>query len=216
MTVYPNDLAADAALSFVQSRIADQARRESMPLTSAELQQLVFTEETATEKEIAAAEAFDQENNQEEFEQKISSLLRHVYKRDVESGIKGEWERQLSALQHRDVYVLVMVEMAEIPREVDQLPVFTGMQLSSFFGDLSFADVRRKLTMPLLWLVFIFTSFFCFMGVLGAKRHEFPADQRSELRDFAERLVPSESARNTLILVWIGSGLILWWNSKKI
>src|ERR1700693_5933835 len=58
----------DEAVEFLSARVAEEARKESAPLTDIELKQLSFTEETATPGEIAAAGEFDETHDTNKFE----------------------------------------------------------------------------------------------------------------------------------------------------
>lgn len=76
------DLSVADAVGFLKTRVAEEAQRESVHITDAEIKQLSFTEETATKEQIAAARAFDDANDTDEFEAKISKLLRMRGDRD--------------------------------------------------------------------------------------------------------------------------------------
>jgi len=80
------------AVGFLTTRVAEEARRDSVHLAEAEIKQLSFTEETATEEEITAARAFDVANDTDEFEAKISKLLRNAFDRDVKRGVLSLWQ----------------------------------------------------------------------------------------------------------------------------
>ena len=81
------------AVGFLTTR-AEEARRDSVHITDAEIKQLSFTEETATKEEIAAARAFDDANDTDEFEAKISKLLRHAFDQDVKRGMRSLWQKR--------------------------------------------------------------------------------------------------------------------------
>jgi hypothetical protein len=51
------------AVGFLSSRVAEESRKDPVPLTDIELKQLSFTEETATPEQIAGAQAFDGAND---------------------------------------------------------------------------------------------------------------------------------------------------------
>src|SRR5215472_5419924 len=80
------ELSLADAVGFLTTRVAEEARRESVHITDAEIKQLSFIEETATKEEIAAAHAFDDANDTDEFEAKISKLLGNSFDRDVKRG----------------------------------------------------------------------------------------------------------------------------------
>ena len=51
-----------------------------------------------------------------DFEKKIVGSLRRVFWYDVQHGRAGVWQEHLAALRRRDIYLLVMVDQAGIPR----------------------------------------------------------------------------------------------------
>ena len=108
--------AADEAIQFLVSRIAEQARTEEVQVNKDELAQLTFSEDTASEAEIDSAAEFDSTHDVDEFEGKIANLLRNAFRSDVQQGRRAFWDRSLAALAEIDVYVLVMVDMAGIGR----------------------------------------------------------------------------------------------------
>jgi hypothetical protein len=87
------------ALKFLSSRVAEEARKDSVPLTDIELKQLSFSEETATADDIAAARAFDETHDSDEFEAKITKLLRSAFHGDVQHGMRATWEKNFAALR---------------------------------------------------------------------------------------------------------------------
>ena len=107
---------ANDAVDFLLTRIAEQARTDSVSISDVELKQLSFSEQTASPEEMAAVEEFDNTNDASEFEAKIAKLLHRAFKHDVGSGKKDVWQGHLAALRDRDIYVLVMVDQAGIPR----------------------------------------------------------------------------------------------------
>lgn len=112
---------AKEAIDFLVARIAEQARIDSVRLTQTEITQLSFTEETASQQEIEAAVAFDTQNDSDEFEARVSKLLRRAFENDCHHGRRAVWESNLAALRDHDVYVLVMVDQAGIPRPKPRL-----------------------------------------------------------------------------------------------
>jgi hypothetical protein len=110
------ELSLADAVGFLTTRVAEEAREESVHITDAEIKQLSFTEEMAAKEEIAAARAFDDSNDTDEFEAKISKLLRNAFDHDVKRGMRSVWQKHLASLRNHDVYVLVMVDQAGIPR----------------------------------------------------------------------------------------------------
>lgn len=111
-----SDPTVHAALDFLVSRIREQAQRDSVPLPELEIQQLTFSEGTATPEEVEAATEFDASGRMAAFEKKIAKLLRRAYHEDKQGGSEPIWRENLSALRDVDVFVLVMVDQARIPR----------------------------------------------------------------------------------------------------
>ncbi|HXY06575.1 MAG TPA: hypothetical protein VEI52_01875 [Terriglobales bacterium] len=111
------------AVEFLTGRIAEQARDDSVPLTEVERKQLSFTAVGASAEEIATANDFDSRNDSDEFEAKIAKLLRRVFRHDVQHGRVEIWQRHLAALRDQDIYLLVMVDQAGIPRTKAKLAV---------------------------------------------------------------------------------------------
>jgi hypothetical protein len=109
------------AKDFIVDRIANQAARENVTLTDVEIQILGFTEPTAGtgNKEIAAV--FGQDFDDETYESKIARLLKNVYERDLEGGLKPDWDRHLDEIAHEDMYLLVMLEKAGIVKTTTSL-----------------------------------------------------------------------------------------------
>lgn len=80
---------------FVIDRILDQARIEGVPLTDIEIRMLKFTEATSGSKDLEAAEMFEREYNDEEYEEKIAKLIRRAYDREKQSGKQENWDDAL-------------------------------------------------------------------------------------------------------------------------
>lgn len=94
---------------FVIDRILDQARIEGVPLTDIEIRMLKFTEATSGSKDLEAAEIFEREYNDEEYEEKIAKLIRHAYDREKQWGKQENWDDALVRLAGRDLYLNVMI-----------------------------------------------------------------------------------------------------------
>ena len=62
-----------------------------------------------------------------EFEAKITKLLRGAFNYDVQHGMRATGEKHLAALRDHDVYVLVMVDQARIPRPKPRVLVKTAI-----------------------------------------------------------------------------------------
>ncbi len=122
-----NLLAMNSSKQFVIDRILDQSRLERVSLTDIEIRMLNFTEASSGSKDLAAAEAFERDYNDEEYEAKIANLIRHAYERDRQSGQVGVWNQALAKLAIRDLYLNVMIDRARI-----------GSDPAGFLGDWRF------------------------------------------------------------------------------
>ncbi len=179
------------AVSFLSSRVSEQSRADSVPVSDIELRQLAFSEGTASAEMLVNAAEFDATHDSAKFEAKIAKLLRRAYRYDVQHGMELAWREHLTALCHHDVYVLVMVDQAKIPR---LKPNF----LATFFVGLAgrrFVCVLPDLAM---WLVAAlgFVYFFILPITSGS----------SGVRLFgtlAERLIPNENARLAVFVFWL-------------
>lgn len=190
-----NEGSVAEAVGFLSSRAAEEARRDSTPLTDAEIRQLSFTEETATAKEIAAAGVFDDSNDRGEFEERISKLLRKAYKHDVKNGLQLTWQRHLEALRNHDVYILVMVDQAGIPRAKPSVrPIATAIISQALKG--------RPLDIVAGLITVLGIVYFLVLR-MGWARRGGPI-----FGNFAEHMVPNEQVRGALLLMWPGS--MIW------
>jgi|ERR1700722_9244350 len=191
------------AVGFLSSRVAEQARKDSVPLTDVELIQLSFSEETATPEQIAAARSFDETHNSEDFEARITKLLRSAFNHDVQRGMRANWERHLAALRNHDVYVLVMIDQAGIHRP---------------------KAARRKVPRPKSPTALIRRSPDVFAGLITAcgfvyffvLRIGWSRKGPPILGNLADSLISSEKVRGIFLIAWIVSMLWLFIRFKAL
>ena len=189
------------AVEFLMTRVAEEARRDSVPLTDAEIKQLSFAEEAATEEEIAAARTFDDASDTDEFEAKISKLLRNAFDHDVKRGMRSLWQKHLASLRNQDMYILVMVDQAGIPRpkaSVQPRPSPKAPQM-----------VIRRLPDVVAGLITALGVVYFLILKTGWHRGGPPI-----FGDVAERLLPSEQVRGAFLLAWVGSMIWLFVHHK--
>jgi hypothetical protein len=192
------------AVWFLSSRVAEQARKDSVSLSDIELMQLSFSEETATPGQIAAARSFDETHNSDEFEERVTRLLRTAFNHDVQRGMRATWERHLAVLRNHDVYVLVIVDQAGISRPK--------------------APARRKVPRPKSPTALIRRSPDIFAGLItlcgfvyffvlrvGWSRKGPPI-----LGNLTDRLIPSEKVRGIFLVAWLVSMLWLFVRFKDL
>jgi hypothetical protein len=189
------------AIGFLTTRVAEEARRESVHITDAEIKQLSFTEETATEEEIAAARAFDDANDTDEFEAKISKLLRNAFDHDVNHGLRSRWQEHLASLRNHDVYVLVMVDQAGIPRPKPSVRLRPSAKAPQMLIR-RLPDVAAGLITALGIVYFLILK-------MGWRRGGPPI-----LGNVAEYLLPNEQVRGAFLLAWLGSMIWLFVRHK--
>jgi hypothetical protein len=101
-----------SAKQFLIDRILEQAKVEDVLLTDIEIRMLKFTEATSGSRDLEAAEIFERDYNDEEYELKIVNLIRHAYDRDQQSDNKPAWADALARVAGRDLYLNVMIDRA--------------------------------------------------------------------------------------------------------
>ena len=202
------------AVSFLTSRVAAQAREDSVPLTDIELRQLSFSERTASAAEIAAANEFDVSKDSQGFESKIAKLLRTAYRYDVKHHLSQDWERHLAALRDEDIYVLVMVDEAGIPRPKPKLLGHPGPKFSDTLVAV-LSTLRRMLfrSAPdvVAGVVALCGLLYFFLLPMGWGR-----TGPRIFGNFAEHLIPRDSVRGVFFVIWIGSMLWLWYRTRDM
>ena len=101
---------------FVIDRILEQARLEGVTLTDIEIRMLKFTEATSGSKDLEAAEIFERDYIDEEYEAKIADLIRHAYERDKQACNQEAWDAALARVAGRDLYLNVMMRRSDIEK----------------------------------------------------------------------------------------------------
>ena len=104
-----------SAKNFLISRVIEQAEKEHVQLSKIEKKMLYFAEETPSLPDIYEVNAeFDRNYDTDEYEAKISQLLRKArYPKNHETSVREQdWRDALDALEKEDHYILVMVEQA--------------------------------------------------------------------------------------------------------
>ena len=99
------------AKDFLVQQTAEQAQRESVPLSELEKRMMYFTEgEDAVENPIALNEEFEAQYDTPEYEAKIAGLLGRAYKRLKRENpeIVQIWDAAINELKKGDHYILVM------------------------------------------------------------------------------------------------------------
>jgi len=104
----------EAKAFFVQRAIA-QAAREGVDLTDAERHMLSWSESDPEFKiDLSLADRFDDETTAQDYETKVSGLIRRAYAHDAaaEGGLKAAYQQAYAKLSEGDHYILVMLKQA--------------------------------------------------------------------------------------------------------
>lgn len=107
---------APSSKQFLIDRIVDQAKLENVPLTDVEIRMLGFAELSANPKDIEAAQVFERDFDDGEYETKIATLIRHAHDVDEKTGNNDAWDEALARIAVRDLYIHVMLERAGLEK----------------------------------------------------------------------------------------------------
>jgi hypothetical protein len=119
MLTQPTTNEALVARQFLVDRVIEQASREQVQLSDVEKRMLKFSEVMDHDPEYAASEVFDKQYDCQEYESKISGLLKRAYALDKDQDKASDWKAALHELKDQDCYVLVMVDQAGLSRSKD-------------------------------------------------------------------------------------------------
>jgi len=111
------------AKEYLAGRIAAQAEREGTPLPEVERKMLWFSETGATLPDMkAVSEEFDRTCNQNEYEQKIATLVRHLQDAGQSDSDEEKWDAAVSILSEGDHYLVVLIANAAEPASDEARP----------------------------------------------------------------------------------------------
>jgi len=129
------------AKDFLVQQTAEQAARESVPLSETETKMMHFTESDSTscDSPVELNGEFEAQYDTAEYETKISRLLHHAYDRlkleDPEG--KRTWDQAIRTLRKGDHYFLVLWDIkprSEHPTRDFFKPVGVGMLIAVGIG----------------------------------------------------------------------------------
>jgi hypothetical protein len=133
------------AKEFLIARIVEEAKRENIPLSEVERKMLYFSETHWTLPDIASvSEKFDHEYNQDEYEEKITLLIKDaaIHDRQQSAEEYDLWWDAIRLLKKEDHYILVMIDGAglrphrrgskEQPESVRSIASLVGRYLPLF------------------------------------------------------------------------------------
>src|SRR5438876_279376 len=99
------------AKDFLVRQTAEQAALENVPLSDLEKRMMYFTEtEECPEDPIALNDAFEAENDTEEYEPKVSKLMHHARSRIKKENSEAarKWNEAIRQLSKGDHYILIL------------------------------------------------------------------------------------------------------------
>ena len=123
---------APSAKQFLIDRIVTQAELDDVPLTDVEIRMLGFAEASASAKDMEAAQSFERDFDDDEYETKIAKLIRRAHDRDEKTGKEEAWNEALTGIAGRDLYIHVMLERAGL--EKSGLAAMLGDRRFIFYG----------------------------------------------------------------------------------
>lgn len=106
---------SSTAKEFLISKIVEESKIESDPLSDTERKMLYFTESFSTAFNVHDVhEQFERSYDNDEYETKIVRLLRSAHDRDKKMAPHDEeqWREALTTLAKEDHYILVMTQEA--------------------------------------------------------------------------------------------------------
>jgi hypothetical protein len=124
---------ADSAKQFLLTKVLEQAQRDGVTLSEIEKRMLLFSEQSGSDRDMQDEQEFDAECNDRQYEAKITKLFRRAYAHDKRTGDgKNSWKEALDALREADIYALVMVDQAGIPRAKSYRAVLSAFDPEDF------------------------------------------------------------------------------------
>lgn len=104
---------ARTALDYLANRIVDEAKLQGSPLSDLEKKMLYFSETDSSLREAGKLSAdFDQNCDPNEYEQKISGLVRRITARDQrqDRAAQAAWDQAVLKLSEGDYYLLILLD----------------------------------------------------------------------------------------------------------
>src|SRR5258708_3985440 len=113
-----NFQSARDAKEFLIARVVEEAKGENIPLSEVEHKMLYFSETHWTIPDIASvSERFDREYNQDEYEEKITRLIKEaaIHDRQQSAEQYDLWWDAIRLLKKEDHYILLIINRARFP-----------------------------------------------------------------------------------------------------
>jgi len=104
-----------SAKQFFIARVVSQAEQEGVNLTKAEKYMLTWADgEPSFAMDYDLNVQFEEETSDEAFEEKIRTLIKHAYEKDIskDKDMKETYRTAYKALKQGDHYILIMINDA--------------------------------------------------------------------------------------------------------
>jgi hypothetical protein len=111
------------AKDFLVKQTAEQAQLEGVPLSDLEKRMMYFTESAeASEDPIKLNEEFEGQYDTDEYETKVSGLLKRAHARVKKDGAESLrlWEESVRLLRKGDHYILVLLDVRPTMGSISQ------------------------------------------------------------------------------------------------
>jgi hypothetical protein len=182
----------DSAKQFFLSKLSAQAARDGVALDEVEQRMFLFSE-VSRNPDLEAQETFDTKYDRDNYESKVTKLLRKAYGHDKRAKEqRGEWKDALKAVSREDFYGLVMIDQAGIPRsqgglwqvELEWLPFeIIELMIIALGFIVVFRPESLRLNLPswLRWLAYpLFVWLFWYVGRIFQRMQTAKAIRRSK------------------------------------
>jgi hypothetical protein len=137
------------AKEFIAAKIAAQAQRDATTLSDIERKMLLFSEVGWAPPDIMeVSDEFDRQYDPNEYEKKISTIIKHLDKRLQEDSPAeyDDWKSAVQYLRRRDHYVNIMIRQAGLRPTGDRLKLWAmGLALVGAFVAWLFISHEYKL-----------------------------------------------------------------------
>jgi hypothetical protein len=156
-------LNAREAKEYLIERILSQAAQDGVSLTDVERDMLYFSESGWTLPDMMAINTeFDQRYTQDEYEDKIATIVRHIQEGNAD---QRRWNDAVGRLRSEDHYLLVLIDGTSQPRTSARPPgdilrlILTGCAVAVLLIGLMFVldshISNRELSKALFFVTFI-------------------------------------------------------------
>lgn len=141
------------AKDFLVNQTAQQAAIDGVPLSELEKRMMYFSESDPTcEDPIALNDEFEAQYSSEEYEPKISGLLKRAHRRirNESPETRRKWDNAVRTLRKGDHYIVVMLGSARVPGTGSQWVFYVAaiLGVALFYSLMLFVFGSRKRSQP--------------------------------------------------------------------